>query len=86
MNAMIVLKLLDLAALGFAAWQRYDEAKTEGNRTLVEIDDLRRRIIAGTVTDEEASLEVDQIAGRLIATRKRAMDRLPAFQVSEFDD
>ena len=86
MNPMIVLKLLDLAALGFAAWQQYDERKREGNAAMVDIEDLRRRILAGTVTDEEASLEVDKIAGRLISARKQAIGRLPTYPVSELDD
>lgn len=86
MNPMVILKLLDLAALGFAAWERYETRKQEANVTLDAIDDLRRRILAGTVTDEQASIEIDRIAGRLIDARKQAMSRLPTYPVSEFDD
>jgi hypothetical protein len=86
MNPMIVLKLLDLAALGFAAWERYDERKRQGNAALADIDDLRRRILAGSITDDEASSEIDRIAGSLIEARKSAIGKLPVYAVGEFDD
>jgi predicted membrane chloride channel (bestrophin family) len=86
MNPMIVLKLLDLAALGFAAWERYDERKRQGGAAMADIDNLRRRILAGTVTDDEASAEIDRIAGGIISARKQAIGRLPTYPVSELDD
>jgi hypothetical protein len=83
---IVILKLLDLAALGFQAWQRYDERKRQGTAAMVDIEDLRRRIIAGTVTADEASVEVDRISSRLIDARKAAMARLPGYSVSEVGD
>ena len=87
-EAVIIVRVLDLAALGFSAWQQYDERKREGNAAMVDIEDLRHRILTGTVTDEEAAAEIDKIAGRLISARKQALARLPipTYGVSELDD
>lgn len=82
----LVLKLLDLAALGFAAWERYDERKREGTAAMADIEDIRRRLLAGELSTEAASAEVDKMVGRLVMARKAAMGRLPTYPVSELDD
>lgn len=86
MEIAVILKLLDLAALGFSAWERYDERKRQGSAAMADIDSLRRRILAGDVTHEEASAEVDRIIMPIISARKSAIGKLPVYQVGEFDD
>lgn len=83
MNPLVVLKLLDLAALAFTAWGQYDMQKKQNDRTLGQIDSLRNQILAGTLSDEQANMLIDNMIAGIIKKRKEALKELPGYEVNE---
>lgn len=77
MNPLIILKLLDLAMLGFTAYDRYREAQSQNDATSEAIDRLRKQILTGEVDTEEALAMIDEMIGSTISRRHAAFAALP---------
>ena len=77
MNPLIVLKLLDLAMLGFTAYENYQEQRSQNDLISEELDVLRKQILLGEVDNEEALAAIDQLIGGVIGRRRAAFEALP---------
>ena len=77
MNPLVILKLLDLAMLGFTAYERYREHDAQNDAVSDELGALRQRIMAGEVDNEAALAEIDTIIGSVISRRRKSFNSLP---------
>ena len=77
MNPLVVLKLLDLAMLGFTAWERYQEHAAVNREASERVAELRRKILVGEMSDEDAMAEIDAMITLMQSQRRAAFAALP---------
>jgi len=77
MNPVLVLKVLDLAMLGFAAFERYQSLQTEGAATLDTIERIRRQVLLGEIDQAEAVKQIEGLTDAISARRRAAFAALP---------
>lgn len=78
MEVAVLLKVLDLAYLGFTAYMDYQEQQTQNAQAAELVSDLRQRVLKGEVSEEEALAEIDKIIGGVVGKRRAALASLPA--------
>ena len=77
MNPMIALRLMDLIALGFTAWGRYQDQMALNKETAAHVAALRQKILTGELDDAAAATEIDKLIDTMQAKRRESFDRLP---------
>jgi hypothetical protein len=77
MNPVLVLKVLDLAMLGFAAFERYQSLQTEGDATLNTIERIRRQVLLGEIDQAEAMKQIEGLTDAISVRRRAAFAALP---------
>jgi hypothetical protein len=77
MEIAVLLKVLDLAFLGFSAYMDYQSQQSENSKTAELVNDLRMRVLKGEITDVEALAEIDRIIGGVVGKRRAALASLP---------
>lgn len=77
MEVAVLLKVLDLAFLGFSAYMDYQSQQSENAHTAELVNDLRMRVLKGEITDAEALAEIDRIIGGVVGKRRAALAALP---------
>lgn len=77
MNPLVILKLLDLAMLGFTAWEKYAANQADNKETATRVAELRRRVLVGEISDEDALAEIDAMIGEMQGKRRAAFAKLP---------
>lgn len=77
MNPLLLIKLLDLAMLGFTAYKRYQDNAGENARISAEMRDLQKQIAAGTVDEDAALAQIDGLIFELQSKMHAAVSRMP---------
>lgn len=76
MEAALLIKLLDLAYVGWTAYMRYQDAQQEVEPTLSDIRNLREKVLLGEVSPEEARKDIDLLLESSILRRREVISRL----------
>ena len=77
MNPMIALRLMDLIALGFTAWTRYQDQLAINQGVATKIGELRQKILTGEMSDEDAAAAIDALIDEMQTKRRNSFNRLP---------
>jgi hypothetical protein len=77
MEAALILKLLDLAFLGFTAYQDFQMQQGQNQENADRIQALRIKLLKGEISEEEAMAQIDEVIGGIIGRRRAAFAQLP---------
>jgi len=77
MQIALLLRVLDLAVLGFTAYHDHQAQSAQQKQDRELIAALRARILAGEIDEAEALAQLDQIIGGIIGRRRAALAKLP---------
>lgn len=75
-SVAVLIKALDVAFLAINAWGRYEQAKADSDPIKAQIRELRERVLAGEVSNEDANRALDALIQIIVAPRKAAIGRL----------
>ena len=78
MEVAVLLKVLDLAYLGFTAYMDYQEQQADNAQAAELVNNLRQRVLRGEISEADALAEIDQIIGSVVGKRRAALAALPA--------
>ncbi|MBT8147291.1 MAG: hypothetical protein KJN90_10595 [Gammaproteobacteria bacterium] len=77
MNPMVILKLLDLAMIAFAAYQSNKTQQQLNSPILDRLATIRKKVLIGEISPELASAEIEEVTNAVIERRLAAFDSLP---------
>lgn len=77
MEIAVLLKVLDLAFLGFSAYMDFQEQQQQNAEAAELVSNLRQRVLKGELSEEEALAEIDKIIGSVVGKRRAALAALP---------
>jgi hypothetical protein len=77
MNPLIVLKLLDLAMIGFTAYEKYQSQQAMNAPVSDKLAMIRKKILLGEMSYERAAAEIEEVTNAVIERRHKAFDALP---------
>lgn len=75
-TASLLIKAIDIAWLGLAAWENNADAKTANEPAVASLLELRQKITLGLISEERASEEMDILITQLRSYRKSGEARL----------
>lgn len=77
MNITLALKLLDLAMIGIAAFDRYQARHGETAGELEQVRQLREDVLLGRADADQLADQVDALIERLQQSRQSSFRQLP---------
>jgi len=77
MEAMVIVKLLDLALLGITAGMSYAAARDKNEAVILEIEAMRSKVLLGEKLDEADEARLSVLVEQAQQARKEARARVP---------
>jgi len=77
MNPLIILKLLDLAMIGFTAYEKYQAQQSMNSPVSDKLLTIRKKILMGEISYDKAAAEIESVTNEVIRRRHAALDALP---------
>lgn len=76
MSALVALKALDVAVLLLSAWERYAQSVSTREASVDRLNEIRERLKAGDVSEEDALRDLDALISDIQAKRQAAIAAL----------